>query len=114
MLPQFLLDTKNLQKWAKTAHKKNFFLPEKSLGQSSPQELEVGPRSGPYLVVLFKVESFLMHDVSQETTLFNIVSKLNYLLGSDSLYIQENVALQIRITAKSPPTPSVKQSYMDL
>ena len=36
--------------------KKLFFCPKgkKSLGQSPPQELEVGPRSGPYLLVLTK------------------------------------------------------------
>ena len=34
-------------------HKKLFFCPKgkKSLGRSPPQELEVGPRSGPYLLV---------------------------------------------------------------
>ena len=48
---------KNRQKWPKQ-HNKLFFLPEvqkkaSAEGQSPPQELEVGPRSGPYLLVLF-------------------------------------------------------------
>ena len=35
-------------------HNKLFFCPKgkKSLGRSPPQELEVGPRSGPYLLVM--------------------------------------------------------------
>ena len=37
------------QKWPKQ-HNKVFFLPE-GLGRSPPQELEVGPCSGPYLLV---------------------------------------------------------------
>ena len=50
MLPWLLLDTKNGPK----QHKKLFFCPKgnKSLGRSPPQELEVGPRSGPYLLVM--------------------------------------------------------------
>ena len=54
MLSRLLLDTKNSQKWATTAKKKVFFLPDgekKSLDRSPPQEIEVGPRSGPYLLV---------------------------------------------------------------
>ena len=41
-------------------HKKPFFCPKgkKSLGRSPPQELEVGPRSGPYLLVCKKWEKF--------------------------------------------------------
>ena len=51
MLPWLLLDTKNGPK----QHKKFFFarMAKKASaeGQSPPQELEVGPRSGPYLLV---------------------------------------------------------------
>ena len=52
MLPRLLLNTKNCQKWAKTALKL-FFCPKarRAKGQSPPQELKVGPRSGPYLLV---------------------------------------------------------------
>ena len=58
MLPWLLRDTKNRQKWAKTALKA-IFLPEgqkkaSAEGRSPPQELEVGPRSGPYLLVSIK------------------------------------------------------------
>ena len=42
--------------WPKQ-HKKLFFCPKgkKSLGRSPPQELEVGPRSGLYLLVFIKI-----------------------------------------------------------
>ena len=42
------------QKLPKVSQKSliSFFFARKSLGQSSPQELEVSPRSGPYLLVL--------------------------------------------------------------
>ena len=60
MLPWLLLDTKNRQKWAETVLKA-FILPEgqkaSAEGQSSPQELDVGPRSGPYILVNFKTLS---------------------------------------------------------
>ena len=54
MLPWLLLDTKNGPK----QHKKFFFArrakKDSAEGRSPPQELEVGPRSGPYLLVLLK------------------------------------------------------------
>ena len=48
MLPRLLLDTKNCQKWAQQ-HKTAL-----AEGRSPPQELEVGPRSRPYLLVMFE------------------------------------------------------------
>ena len=48
VLPVQLLNTKNGLKWAKQ-HNKLFFCPK---AKALPQELEVGPRSGPYLLVL--------------------------------------------------------------
>ena len=56
MLLRLLLDTKTRQKWAETALKA-LFLPEgqKSLSRSPQQELEVGLRSGPYLLVVIVI-----------------------------------------------------------
>ena len=52
MLLPLLLDTK-IAKNVQKQHIKLFFCPKgkKSLGRSPPQELEVGPRSGPYFLV---------------------------------------------------------------
>ena len=52
MLPRLLLDTK-IAKNGPKQHKALYFCPKgkKNLGRSPPQELEVGPRSGPYLLV---------------------------------------------------------------
>ena len=39
--------------WRGGIAEKILFLPEKNRVQSSPQEIEVGLRGGPYLLVLF-------------------------------------------------------------
>ena len=59
-LPRLLLDTKKGLKLAKTT-KLAFLLPEgqkkpSAEGRSPPQEQEVGPLSGPYLLVSYKKE----------------------------------------------------------
>ena len=63
MLPSLLLDTKNCQKWAKTAYKALFLHEGKKKasaeGRRPPQDLEVGPRSGPYLLVALNRQSML-------------------------------------------------------
>ena len=53
--------TPKIAKNGSKQHKKLFACPKgkKSLGRSPPQELEVGPRSGPYLLVNFKWEKSL-------------------------------------------------------
>ena len=56
MLPWLLLDTKNCQNSIKS-----FFFAQRAKkalveGRSPPQELELGPRSGPYLLVNVKVK----------------------------------------------------------
>ena len=49
------------QKMGQNSIKSFFFCPKgkKRLGRSPPQELEVGPRSGPYLLVLMKDRSMV-------------------------------------------------------
>ena len=49
-----------LPKMGQNSIKSSFFArrAKKSLGRSPPQELEVGPRSGPYLLVCQKWEKF--------------------------------------------------------
>ena len=55
MLPRLLLDNKNRQKKGQNSIISSFFAKKASAeGRSPPQELEVGPRSGPYLLVQLK------------------------------------------------------------
>ena len=60
MLPWLLLNTKS-PKMGQNSIKSSFFARRakkaSAEGQSPPQELEVGPRSGSYLLVRIKVES---------------------------------------------------------
>ena len=57
MLPQLLLNTKNRQNWAKTARTAKKASAE---DRSPPQELEIGPRSGPYLLVPLKEQAYTL------------------------------------------------------
>ena len=69
MLPWLLLDTKNGPK----QHKKVFFArrAKKAAAEdrSPPQELEVGPRSGPYLLVYINNLTDHSPSVSEQTVL---------------------------------------------
>ena len=82
MLPWLLLDTKKLPKMGQNSIKSSFFArrAKKALaeGQRPPQELEVGPRSGPYLLVISKGTAAL---AVTAVTAANATAEVDLLLG---------------------------------